>query len=713
MKQLVTGLMLAVICLLSCGGSVSAQDVESLKFPPLHKLQVPEVQDLLLDNGLHLYLLEDHSLPLVHVSARINCGEWLEPADKIGLAGICGEVLRTGGTEKHTGDEIDELLEGVGASIETSIGTTSGSATGSFLTEYTDMGLEVLAEILRQPRFAPDKIDLAKVEARSEISRRNDDPMGIAIREFRKTIYGSQSFLARVPEYATINAITRDDLVDFHEEYFQPQNIQLAVWGDIKPEDVIALIKKDFGDWPKGSTEVPPMPKITYKFDERVFLADKEDVNQSTILMGHIGGLLTDDDYPARIVMNNIFGAGFGSRLFNQVRSKEGLAYAASGTYTANPTFPGIFYAFTSTKSETTVKAAKEAIKVIKSMQTDPPTAEEMRQGKEGYLNSFVFNFDSKGEVINRMMTYDFYGIPREFLSDIKNKVEKVTADDVVAAAKKNLHPDQLHIVVVGKSTDFDEPLDSAGLGPVTNLDISIPPPPKQEPKISVTPENIEKGKTLLLAAVKAQGGVKGFQAVKSITSKGQFTLVTPNGEFPLPFESSRVLPDKSHEVISVMGRKILDIWNGDKGWKTSQKTGDMVAKSSDDLAKDMAQERRLTVEIFAQADKPDYQPVFAGQEDVQGTTVSYVALLGKDGKPFCRIGVDPKTNMVVSKTYWGEGPAGEGQILETYSDYKDVSGIKLPMTSTRYMDGNKIGQITYSDFQINAKVDTSLFQQP
>ena len=168
-----------------------AQDVDKLKYPELNKLEVPQVEKITLDNGLRIYLLPDKSLPVFESSARINCGGYLEPLDKIGLASICGAVLRTGGTSKWTGDEIDEALEAIGGSVETFISATSGGANVNVLSDYTDLGLEVLAEVLRRPVFDQDKIDLAKVQERSGISRRNDDPMQIALREYRKVIYGA------------------------------------------------------------------------------------------------------------------------------------------------------------------------------------------------------------------------------------------------------------------------------------------------------------------------------------------------------------------------------------------------------------------------------------------------------------------------------------------------------------------------------------------
>ena len=391
--------------------AVTAQDVDKLKYPTLHQVEIPQVERITLDNGMRLYLLQDRSLPVFNASVRVNCGSYLEPADKVGLAGICGSVMRTGGTQKWTGDQIDVALEAVGGSVESFIGLESGGARVDILSDYTDLGLEVLSQVLRYPVFDQDKIDLAKVQTRSGISRRNDDPQQIAVREFKRVIYGPESVYARNVEYATVNAISRDDLVKFHAAYFHPQNIQIAIWGDFDRDSLLAEVNKYFVVWKKEGDPVAPLPQVDYKFGNHVYYINKPDVNQTNILLGHIGGLVTDPDYADLIVMNNILGGGFGSRLFNTVRSKEGLAYSASGVYKANIKYPGIFYSYASTKSETTVKAVKAIISEIKRMQVDAPTPDEMRMGKDGYLNSFVFNFDSRAEIVNGLINYDFNGL--------------------------------------------------------------------------------------------------------------------------------------------------------------------------------------------------------------------------------------------------------------------------------------------------------------
>ena len=201
----------------------------------------------------------------------------------------------------------------------------------------------------------------------------------------------------------------------------------------------------------------------------------KDDVNQSNIYLGHIGGLRSDPDYFALIVMNRILGGGFTSRLFRNVRSREGLAYSVFGSYSANYDYPGEFYVGCQTKSESTVKAIRAMLREVEKMKDSEVTDEELALAKDSFLNSFVFNFDTTGEIVNRLMTYEYYGYPSDFLMKIKQNVEKVTKADVLHVARKHLKPDQVQILAVGRPDDFDEPLST--LGPVNEIDITIPTP--------------------------------------------------------------------------------------------------------------------------------------------------------------------------------------------------------------------------------------------
>ena len=451
------------------------RDYNSLQYLKLRDIEIPKVQQVTLSSGMRLFLLEDHELPLINMSVRIRTGSIYEPAEKIGLASITGMVMRTGGTTSKTGDEIDEELERIAASVETGIGLNSSSASMSVLKADLDTGLAILADVLMNPAFREDKIILAKMQHRSSIARRNDNVGAIAGREFDKLIYGRDSVYARHTEYATIDNIGRDDLVTFHKKFFGPNNMMLAVWGDFDTKQMIEKIEQVFKGWEKIDLQLPDAPAVDYEFRGTINLVHKGDVNQSNIYLGHIGGLMSDPDYFALIVMNKILGGGFTGRLFKNVRSREGLAYSVFGSYSANYDYPGEFYVGCQTKSESTVHAIRAMIREIEKMRESEVTDNELALAKDSFLNSFVFNFDTKGEVVNRLMTYEYFSYPADFLQRTKANVEKVTKADVLRVAQKHLQPDKLQILAVGRPDDFDEPL--SVLGPVNEIDITIPPP--------------------------------------------------------------------------------------------------------------------------------------------------------------------------------------------------------------------------------------------
>lgn len=475
-RIVICGILVLCFALTSCTQN-SPLHYKQLKYSKLGDIQIPEVQQVTLANGMQLFLLEDHELPLISVSARIRTGSIYEPPDKIGLAAITGTVMRTGGTLSRTGDEIDEQLELIAASVETGIGLNSGSAFVSVLKKDIDVGLNILADVLMNPAFTEDKIMLAKIQHRSSIARRNDNVGSIAAREFEKLIYGPDSVYARHTEYATIGGISRDDLVAFHENFFGPNNMMLGIWGDFDTDIMIRKIEKAFEGWEKVDMELPKVPPIKYEFPQTVNVVRKDDVNQSSIYLGHIGGMRNDPDYFALILMNRILGSGFTSRLFKNVRSREGLAYSVFGIYSANYAFPGLFYVGCQTRSEATVKAIRAMIEEVRKMTESEVTSEELALAKDSYLNSFVFNFDTKGEIVGRLMTYVYFDYPLDFLQKTKESLEKVTKKDILRVAKKYLKPDEVQILAVGRSQDFDEPL--SVLGSVQEIDITIPVPQK------------------------------------------------------------------------------------------------------------------------------------------------------------------------------------------------------------------------------------------
>ena len=465
--------------LLSLTGPALAQvqHVEELHYPPLPELVIPEPERVVLQNGMVVLLMEDHELPLVSLSAFIRTGARLEPQDKIGLASLTGTVMRTGGTTKQTGDELDEFLEGKAAMIETSIGETAGTASMSCLKEDFPAVLTVFGDILRAPAFSPEKLKIAKNQMMASIARQNDDPGDIVSREFTKLVYGANSPYTWVPTYASILSITQQDLRDWHETYFLPNRIILGLVGDFKKDQAIALLNTVFGDWPKGPDAEDVKAYIQESTPAGVFYVEKNDMTQAKIAMGHQGIRRDHPDYYSLVIVNQILSGSFGARLFSNIRSKQGLAYDVHGGVGLHWDYPGMAMLSMSTKTQSTEKGIDALIEESRKMVTSPPTEDEVANAKASILNSFVFSVDSPSKVLSKYLTYEYYGYPSTWLKTFRRGIEQVTVAQVRKAAERHLRPQDFPILVVGPREGTKPAL--TRYQNIRELDIRIPDPPK------------------------------------------------------------------------------------------------------------------------------------------------------------------------------------------------------------------------------------------
>jgi len=448
------------------------QQIPIAPLPAFHPQQPKRIE---LSNGMVIFLQEDHELPLIDGSARIRGGSRNEPAAKVGLVDIFGEVWRTGGTKAQTGDQLDDFLEVRAAKVETGGGPDSTSISMSCLKGDFDDVFKVWVDLLKNPEFRTDKIDLAQKQAEDAISRRNDETGSIARRESAKLAYGADNPYTREPEYSTIAAITRQDLLDWHKTYVQPNHIILGISGDFDSAAMEAKLRAAFEAWPKGGD----LPKDDIQYHPAkpgYYLIPKDDVNQSSIHMVTLGITRNNPDYYAISVFNEAFGGGFSSRLFNDIRTKRGLAYNVGGGIGSNFGHPGIEQFVVGTKSATTIESIQAIDEDIDDLAKKPITDDEIKAAKDAILNAFIFRLDSPDKVLAERITYEYYGYPSDWLDKFPGEIQKVTAADVNRVAAKYVHRDQLAVLVVGNTKEFDKPLSS--LGPVKEIDIAIPPPP-------------------------------------------------------------------------------------------------------------------------------------------------------------------------------------------------------------------------------------------
>ena len=457
-------LMLLVHATVGLAADLTSNDPRTMRFPTV-EFNPPDAERLVLDNGMVVYLLEDHELPLVTINATLKTGSWLDPADKVGLAGMTGAVMRTGGSAGMSPDEVDEELEQLAATISIGFSKESGSASLDVLKKDLKRGLHIFADLLRRPAFEQGRLELAKLQALEGIRRRQDSPGSIVGREFAKLLYGATHPSARETSVRSIESMTREDLVAFHRQTVHPNGMIVGVTGDFQKGEMLALLREAFGDWAKGAVpevKIPPVAESELKTGVVRFIS--KDTSQTHLRVGHLTVKETDPDYVAVAIANDILGgSSFRSRLFNDVRTKRGLAYSVGSGLRASVYDEGVWLMRAETKLASTQEVVNRFVANMERMRNEPVTDSELEEAKEAYVNSFVFSFTSASSIVGRLMDLEYDGLPKDWLQQIRDKVVKLTKEDIQRAAKAHFNPERLRILAVGSGEALSKVLASFG----------------------------------------------------------------------------------------------------------------------------------------------------------------------------------------------------------------------------------------------------------
>jgi len=668
-----------------------AASYKDLKYPPLGQIKIPEVASFTLANGMKVYLLENHELPTVNGMALIRTGNLFDPPDKIGLAELTGTVLRTGGTKEQTGDQIDERLENVAASVESQIGETSAQVSFFCLKDNTGDVMKVFRDLMTSPEFRQEKLDLAKTYLRGSIARRNDDAPDIVSREYEEAIYGRDTPYGARLEYEHVNKVQRADLIAFHKRYFFPKNTMLAIYGDFSTNEMKTQLEQLFAGWTVEQPPVPPFPEVRKQPRPGIFLAAKDDVTQTFFKLGHLGGRFDDKDYPALEVMSYILGGSFSSRVVKKIRTELGYAYSIRASWSANFTHPGTFFVSGSTKSMSTVDAIQAVRGEIDKMRTEPVTDAELETAKQTTLNSFVFNFDTPYKTLSRMIRYEYYSYPKDFIFQYQKAVAAVTKQDVLRVARQYLKPAEFTIVAVGKPSDFGKPLTELGL-PVSNIDLKIPEPEQERAKED--PASLERGRKLLEAAQQSMGGADKLAAVKDCTMVADVEFSGAGGAKMKAKQTTRWLaPSHIRQENELPFGKMAIYFDGSTGWLVSPQgsmpLGGPVLKQA------QGQVFRNLFTLLTSDRNPDRKVNAAGP--------GVVEISDKQGD-LAIVSVDPKTGMPLKVSYQSvqvKGPSSN--VDEVYGDWKEVSGVRLPHKITIRQDERVAAEVTIQQWILNS----------
>lgn len=668
--------------------NTSTNPYANMDFPELNDFQKPEVETFTTQNGVTFYLVEDKELPLINVSTRVRTGGVLNPNEKTGLASITGTVMRSGGTETYPADSLNTMLENRAASIETGIGFTSGRASMDVLKEDFDDLLPVFIDVLTNPAFPQDKIELAKTQQKSSISRRNDNPQQIGIREFQALIYGEDSPFGRNTEYETINNITRENLVNFHDKHFSASNMMVGIVGDFDSQEMKQKLRNTFGELPSGNETTLKFPEVDYNPKTSINFIEKSDVNQSFVMMGHIGGVRDNPDYAKVQVMNRVLSGGFSGRLMQIVRTEMGLAYSVFGQYGMNSFYPGMFYAGVMTKSSTTAEAIDAIIEQIERLQDEPITKQELQDVKDQILNSSVFEYDSYEEVLSKRMSNEYRGLPADAFEQYIEGVKATTIEDVQAVAQEYLDPDNLQILVVGNKEEIGDQLEK--YGDVNEIDISIPEPGSGEEQM--VEGDAEKGKEWLSKMTAAV--TDDNTELNSISLTGEINM---QGQ-KMPMSTTINYPDAIEQTIKGPMGEIKIIYEDE--------SGKMIAGGQErPLPPQMAKNLKSTLNrsfLSIALNANSVNPQYLGDEEVDGTSYEKVNVT-VDGSNV-ELLLNPETHYPDVIRYKQFNPQmGEQVTVENHnSNWQTVDGVAYPYLQETMINGNKSGEATYKGHEVN-----------
>ena len=456
---------------------------EQLTYPAL-TFNVPDAKAMRvqLGNGVPVYLAEDRLLPLVTIQVHFRGGSYLEAAGKEGLAGLTGTVWRSGGAGALDAKALDEELDYLAAQLSTSIGSATGMVSLNLLAKDLDRGLALLLDVLQNPRFDETRLATAKDEMLAEMKRRNDDTEDIEEREWNRLVYGDDHWLNRLATKASVDGITREDMVGFQRRLAVPANLVIAAAGDFDRKTLVAKLNATIGAWKPAGERVSPVPQPVASAKPGVYLINKSDVNQGRVSIGHLGAKRPLADEAALMVANDVFGGGgFTAWMMQRVRSAEGLAYSAYSDYGVGDLLVGDFRAYFQSKSATCARAAQLTRELIDKLRQGEVSDKELATSKTSFVETFPRTFESRQRTVTRFATDELVGLPHEHWTTYRQRIAAVDTAAVRAAAQKHLRPEQLIVLVVGNIDEImkgspEHPEGSiAKLGPVTRLPLRDP----------------------------------------------------------------------------------------------------------------------------------------------------------------------------------------------------------------------------------------------
>src|ERR1700723_1145124 len=683
--------------------------------------EFPTAATKTLPNGLRVFVVTDHREPAVAARLVIlSAGTIQDPVGMPGVAAMTAGLL-TQGTAKRSAKEIAEAIDFVGGTLDAKAGRDATTVTLDVVKKDLGVGMDLLSDVVLHPSFRAEELDRQRQQLLSDLEVQYSDPNYLATLAFARTLYGSSPY--GMPEQgtpATVKKLQRQDFVKFHAANYAPNEALLGFAGDISPEDAFAIAETFFGGWPKvDATAAAPPEAPAAATASHVWLIDKPDAVQTQIRVGRIAIRRADPDFLPLDVTNHIFGGSYNSRLNTEVRIKKGLTYGASSAFTPHR-YTGSLAVEPYTRTEATVDATKLVMDLLTGMSQGKISQKELNFARDYLAGVYPIESETAEQVADRAITVAAFDLPADYNQTYPLKIRATSLEQVQATARKYFTTSDLDIVLVGNVSAFREALKKEFAGaeiteiPFGQVDVLSPDlrAPNQAASAAAapaTPESLEQGKQILLAAAQAAGG-DALQSVATLGFSENGTLHNPRGDRQLGVTWQVSYPDRSYGEVSLGPTTIVQVCDGTSSWL---KFPDGIRDTTD-----MISEFKRGITLFgggwglyqqALAGKITGQAI--GEAEIAGKKMLGVAIDGAFGA--IKLYFDPTTHLLAAARYQSATDHGASDNEQHWSDYRNVEGRQFAFTTDTYRDGVQLFESTVQAVQINPAVDEAQFAKP
>jgi predicted Zn-dependent peptidase len=599
-------------------------------------------------------VVENNKLPRVSASLSMDRPPYYE-GSVAGVSQIMAEQFENG-TTNMSKDDFNKKVDYLGANLNFS----SNGAAANSLSKYFPQVLGLMADAIINPKFSAEEIQDSKERAIEGLKSDEKNASSIASRVSNALMYGKNTSRGEFETVESINKIQLADVQNTYKKYYAPDNAYLVIVGDVKFDQVKPLIEKAFSGWKKANTPITPLEPATNVAKTEINVVDVPSAVQSVVSLNNLNTLkMKDPNYFPATIANYILGGGGEARLFMNLREKNGFTYGAYSNMSASKYSPE-FSASASVRNEVTDKAVKEFMNELNAISTVKP--EELENAKAKLKGSFIMSLEQPATIARFALNQKVQDLPSDFYTNYLKSIDKVTAADVSNAVKTTILPNQSRIFIAGKASDISEGLEKLGY-PVKYFDKDANPVAKP------TTQKVDANVTVASIAdkyINAIGGKANLAKINSYTTTASMSMQGQN----IDFKIIKAQGGKEVTTVTAMGQVVQkQVFDGKTGY--SEQMGQKVPMKAEQIA-----EKMKNTELFEElgfAKSPDYK--VAGIEKIEGED-SYV-VKGNNTTYYYSV----KTGLKTGETKTVKAQGKEMSIPTTYSNYKDVAGVKMPYT--------------------------------